>query len=38
MSKAEINSISKRIIEAVNNTTNDYDAREVISQIISQIT
>lgn len=34
MSNKEINVISEKIINAVNNTTNDYDAKEIVISII----
>jgi hypothetical protein len=34
MSKKEISDIVKRIVEAVNKTTNDYDAREKVEEIL----
>ena len=37
MSKKEITNLSDRIVEAINNTTNDYDAREEVIKILSNI-
>jgi hypothetical protein len=34
MGNKEINAMSENIVNAVNNTTNDYDAREVVFSII----
>jgi len=34
MSKEEIESISKRIVEAINKTTNDYDALDQVRNIL----
>ena len=34
MSKKEINNLSDRIVAAINNTTNDYDAREEVIKIL----
>ena len=36
MSNEEINVISEKIINAVNNTTNDYDAKEIVISIIEK--
>ena len=33
MSKKEITNLSDRIVEAINNTTNDYDAKEEVIKI-----
>ena len=35
MSKEEIESISKRIVEAINKTTNDYDALDQVRNILN---
>ena len=35
MSKKEITNLSDRIVEAINNTTNDYDAKEKVSEILT---
>ena len=37
MSKKEINNLSDRIVAAINNTTNDYDAREEVIKILINI-
>ena len=37
MSKKEITNLSDQIVEAINNTTNDYDAREEVIKILSNI-
>jgi len=37
MSKKEINNLSDRIVEAINNTTNDYDARDEVIKILIKI-
>jgi|TARA_B110000285_G_scaffold210184_1_gene251829 hypothetical protein len=37
MSKKEITNLSDRIVEAINNTTNDYDAKEEVIKILSNI-
>jgi hypothetical protein len=34
MSKKEIKDIAEKIVEAVNKTKNDYDAREKVSEIL----
>lgn len=34
MSREEIDAVAEKIVEAVNKTTNDYDARERISEIL----
>ena len=34
MSKEEIESISKRIVEEINKTTNDYDALDQVRNIL----
>jgi hypothetical protein len=37
MSKKEITNLSDQIVEAINNTTNDYDAKEEVIKILSKI-
>jgi|TARA_R110002153_G_scaffold211372_1_gene364021 hypothetical protein len=37
MSKKEITNLSDQIVEAINNTTNDYDAKEEVIKILSNI-
>ena len=37
MSKKEITNLSECIVEAINNTTNDYDAKEEVIKILSNI-
>jgi hypothetical protein len=34
MSREEIDAVAERIVEAVNRTTNDYDAKERVSEIL----
>lgn len=37
MSKKEIENISNRIIEAISETTNDYDAKDEIKKILKEL-
>ena len=37
MSKKEIENISNKIIEAINETTNDYDAKDQIKKILKEL-
>ena len=37
MSKKEIENISNKIIEAINETTNDYDAKDEIKKILKEL-
>ena len=34
MSREEVDAVAERIVEAVNKTTNDYDAKEKVSEIL----
>jgi len=34
MSREEIDAVAESIVEAVNRTTNDYDAKERVSEIL----
>ena len=37
MSKKEIENISNKIIEAINETTNDYDTKDQIKKILKEL-
>ena len=37
MSKKEITNLSECIVDAINNTTNDYDARDEVIKILIKI-
>ena len=37
MSKKEIENISNKIIEAIKETTNDYDAKDEIKKILKEL-
>ena len=36
MSNEEISTVAEKIVEAVNKTTNDYDAKEKVSEILKE--
>ena len=36
MSNEEISTVAEKIVEAVNKTTNDYDAKEKVSEILKK--